>query len=150
MLFRSLERNELIDLLHRNELVGAAVMPGLTAGGSPRRRFRWTRGSGWGIAGRRSRRVSGVLVEPSLKTLDSLLLSGDLSLQQSNLSRLSRQCGFQRGDDLPAGSVFVAFGFPRLHYRMKPAGGKKDSSEVGPAYKRSRSLRVAEIRPLTP
>jgi len=145
-----LEGDDVVDLLDRHELVRGALMTRLTSRRPPRGRFGATRRSRRRITGRRTRGVSGVLVEAGFQLEDSLILLGGPPFKGGKLGREGFQFSPERGNDLPAGSMNVAFGFPRLHLLMKPEGTEIDSSELKKVYELSGSARATVGHLLTP
>jgi len=129
-----LEGDDVVDLLDRHKLERGALVAGLATGRPSRRGLGTPRRSRGRIARRRTRRVSRVLVEASLQLQNSLILLGGPLFKRGELGREGFQFSLKRGNDLPAGSMNVAFGFPCLHSSMKPEGTEKDSSEVKKTY----------------
>ena len=144
-----LEGDDVVDLLDRHQLERGALVAGLATGRPSRRRLGTPRRSRGRIAGRRTRGVSRVLVEAGLQLEDSLILLSGPLFKRGELGREGFQFSLKRGNDLPAGSMNVAFGFPCLHPLMKPEGTKKDSSELKKAYELSGSGKAAASRRLT-
>lgn len=130
-----LEGNDVVDVLHRHELVRGALVAGLTSRRPPTGRFGRTRGSRRRVTRRRSRGIPGVLVDPSPELLDLFAQCRDLGLELC--------------DHRSTRSVYVVLGIPRLHSLMEHEREEKDSSEVNEVYELSSSGKAAAERRLT-
>jgi len=144
-----LDGDNLVHLFHGNQLERAALVAGLASRRATTRRLGRARGSRERVARRRLRGIPGVLVEASFQVQDPLVLLVDPPLKQSKLVRLRLQRGLEGGDDLPARSMNLTLGFPRLHIQMKHGTTEKDSSEVNEIYELLGSGGAAEGRRLT-
>jgi hypothetical protein len=143
------EGDDVVDELHRHKLVRRALVAGLTSGRPPRGQLGTPRRSRRRITRRGTRGVSGILVEAGFQLENPLILLGGPLFKRGELGREGFQFSLKRGNDLSAGSMNVAFGFPCLHSSMKPEGTQKDSSEVKKAYELTGSGRTAADRRLT-
>lgn len=131
-----LEGDDVVNLLDRHELVRGALVTGLTSRRPPGGWLGATRRSRRRIARGRTRGVLRVLVEAGFKTLDPLLLGGQLRPELRDQSK--------------AGSVNVVLLFPRLHLSIEHGNGKIDSSEMIADYDFGKSGWMATVDTLSP